>query len=141
MYQLVKVAEGLFAHMTGNCDFNTALGGDASTAGRLYYGQAPEDTAFPYVIFFAVDNRDETPTMSESSYAVSVQFSIVEEAAAGPRACLDIADKLRDRLNRSTFGITDHTMMAATVEIERGPVLDDRTYLQTCDYLIRGFED
>tara|TARA_R110000824_G_scaffold89623_10_gene219584 strand:+ start:512 stop:937 length:426 start_codon:yes stop_codon:yes gene_type:complete len=141
MYELVKVAEGLYTHMTGNSGFNTAIGGDASTAGRLYYSQAPENTTFPYVVFFAIDNRDETPTMSESSYAVRVQFSIVEESAAGPRACMDVADKLRARLNRATFGITDHTMMAATVEIERGPVLDDRTHLQTCDYLIRGFED
>jgi len=141
MYELVKVAEGLYTFMTGDAGFNTSIGGDASTAGRLYYGQAPEDTPYPYVVFFAIDNRDETPTMSESSYAVRVQFSIVEESAAGPRACMDIADKLRTRLNRATFGITDHTMMAATVEIERGPVLDDRTHLQTCDYLIRGFED
>ena len=141
MYQLVKVADGLYTYMTADAGFNTSIGGSASTAGRLYYGQAPEGTTLPYVVFFAIDNRDETPTMSESSYAVSVQFSIVEEAAAGPRACLDISDKLRARLNRSTFGITDHTMMAATVENERGPVMDDRTYLQTCDYLIRGFED
>lgn len=141
MYELVKVAEGLYSHMTGDSGFNTAIGGDGSTAGRLFYGQAQEGTAFPYVVFFAIDNRDENGTMSEAAYAISVQFSIVEEYEAGPRACLDIADKLRARLNRSTFSITGHSMMAATLETERGPVVDDRSYLQTCDYLIRGFEN
>ena len=141
MYELVKVAAGLYSHLTADSGFNTSIGGDGSTAGRLYYGQAPEDTQMPFVVFFAIDNREENSTMSAAAYAVSVQFSIVEEYAAGPRSCLDITDKLRARLNRSTFAITGHTMMAATVEIERGPTPSDRAYLQTCDYLVRGFED
>ncbi len=141
MYELVKVAEGLFSHLTGDSGFNSSIGGSDIAAGRLYYGQAQEDAAMPYVVFFAVDNREENSTMSAAAYAVSVQFTIVEEYAAGPRSCLDIADKLRARLNRSTFAITDHTMMAATLEIERGPTASDRAYTQNCDYLIRGFED
>ena len=140
MYEIVKVAEGLYAHMTGDSSFNTAIGGDASTAGRLYYGQAEDDTAFPYVVFQAIDNTQEDSTMSEAAYAVSIQFTIVEEYDAGPRACLDVADKLLAPMNRATFSITGHTMMAATLEVERGPEVDDRVYFQTCDYLIRGFE-
>jgi hypothetical protein len=83
--------------------------------------------------------KDEIPTMSEASYAVTVEFEIVETKEAGPRACMDINDKLRDRLNRQSFTITGASMLAATLGVERGPVNVDQAYVQTVDYLIRGF--
>ena len=66
-------------------------------------------------------------------------FKIVETKEAGPRACMDINDKLRDRLSRQTFTITGATMLAAALGVERGPVNVDQAYVQTVDYLIRGF--
>ena len=136
---LVPVIDGLYTHMTGDSTFNTAIGGDASTAGRIYYVTSPRKTSFPFVTYEVVSNRDEIPTMSDASYAVSVQFAIFESKAAGPRACMDINDKLKARLERATFSITSHTMMAATLEVERGPEDIDDAFFQRVDYLIRGF--
>tara|TARA_Y100001973_G_C5209184_1_gene344087 strand:- start:17572 stop:18003 length:432 start_codon:yes stop_codon:yes gene_type:complete len=136
---LVPVIEGLYSHLTGDSTFNSAIGGSASSAGKLYYGLAPKDTSFPFVAYTVTRNRDEMPVLSEASYAVTVQFVIVESREAGPRACMDINDKLRLRLDRQTFAITGLTMLAAALEVERGPVDDDEAYVQTVDYLIRGF--
>jgi len=136
---LVPVVEALYVYMTADSDFNTAIGGDASTAGSMYYSTAPNGSAFPFVVYEVTANRDELQCLSEASYAVSVTFTIFETKAAGPRACMDINDKLRTRLDRTTFSITDHTMLAATLEVERGPQDVDEAFFQQVSYLIRGF--
>tara|TARA_R110000824_G_scaffold157256_2_gene330689 strand:+ start:95 stop:523 length:429 start_codon:yes stop_codon:yes gene_type:complete len=136
---LVNVVGGLYTWLTTDSDFNTAIGGSSGVAGRLYYGLAPKGAALPLVMYEVTANRDEIPTMSEASYAVTVEFEIVETKEAGPRACMDINDKLRDRLSRQTFTITGATMLAAALGVERGPVNVDQAYVQTVDYLIRGF--
>ena len=137
---LVPVVEGIYSHLTGDSTFNTAVGGSASAAGRLFYGLAPRETDFPFCVYTVVRNRDEMPLLSEASYAVTVQLIMVESKEAGPRARMDINDKLRARLDRQTFAITGHTMLAAALEVERGPTEDDEAFVQTADYLIRGFE-
>ena len=139
MPNLVPVIEGLYSYLTADSAFNTAIGGSASGAGRLYYVTAPRQTSFPFVTHEVVSNTDEIPMMSEASYSASIGFAIYETKAAGPRACLDINDKLRERLNRQTFSITGATMMAATLEVERGPEDVDNAFFQRVDYLIRGF--
>jgi len=139
MPNLVPVIEGLYSHMTGDSTFNTAIGGSASAAGRLFYATAPRQTSFPFVTYEVMSNRDEIPMMSQASYSASVSFVIYETLAAGPRACLDINDKLRARLDRQTFSITGATMLAATLEVERGPEDVDNAFFQRVDYLIRGF--
>ena len=136
---LVPVIEALYSYLTGDSTFNTAIGGSASAAGKLYYGTVPKDTEFPFVTYEILDNRDEMPTMSEASYSMSIGFLIFESKEAGPRACLDINDKLRARLNRQTFSITGATMLAATLEVDRGPEDIDNAFFQRVDYLIRGF--
>ena len=136
---LVNVIEGLYTWMTSDSTFNTAIGGSAGSAGRLFYGLAPSKTQFPFVTYEVVQNRDELPTMSEASYAVIVRFSIWETREAGPRACMDINDKLRSRLDRQTFSITGATMLAAALEVERGPSNLEQAFSQRVDYLIRGF--
>jgi hypothetical protein len=139
MPTLVPVIEALYSYLTADSTFNTAIGGDASTAGRLFYVTSPRETSFPFVTYEVISNRDEMPLMSEASYSASVGFAIYETKAAGPRACLDINDKLRTRLNRQTFAITGATMLAATLEIERGPEDVDNAFFQRVDYLVRGF--
>mgnify|MGYP006404495023 FL=1 len=136
---LVPVIEALYSYLTGDSTFNTSIGGSSSAAGKLYYGMAPKDTEFPFVAYEILDNRDEMPTMSQASYSMSVGFLIFESKEAGPRACLDINDKLNARINRQTFSITGHTMLAATLEVERGPEDIDNAFFQRVDYLIRGF--
>jgi hypothetical protein len=136
---LTPVVEAIYAHLTGDSNFNTAIGGTASSSGRLFYGTAPKGAAFPFCVYQVTQSRDELQAMSEASYAVSVQFSIFETKEAGPRACMDINDKLRTRLNRQTFSITGHTMLAAALEVERGPQDVDEAFFQQVSYLIRGF--
>ena len=139
MPNLVPVIEALYTYLTADSTFNTAIGGTASSAGRLFYVTSPRQTDFPFVTYEVVSNRDEMPMMSQASYSASIGFAIYESKAAGPRACLDINDKLRARLNRQTFSITGATMLAATLEVERGPEDVDNAFFQRVDYLIRGF--
>ena len=139
MPNLVPVIEGLYSYLTGDSTFNTAIGGSASSAGRLYYSLAPKGTSFPYATFQVISNTDALAPMAQEAYSSTIQISIFETYEAGPRACLDINDKLRARLNRETFSITGATMMAATMAIERGPMHVDESYMQAVDYLVRGF--
>ena len=51
---LANVVIGLYDFLTADNAFNTAIGGDGSTKGRLRYSQADKNETYPYVVFHII---------------------------------------------------------------------------------------
>jgi hypothetical protein len=137
---IVDVLQGLYNHLTGNNTFNTAIGGDSSTAGRLFFGRAAKGTAYPYATYTVVSIVDDS-NMTQDGYSARVQFDIWESESAGPRACLDVCDALRAELHKETFTVTNITQMKSVLALEIAPVPDDKSWHSISDYTIAGFRD
>ena len=142
-----KVIDGLYNHLKGHSTFNTAVGGTAALAGRIYHGSAPRigesdginTMQYPYVVFFVVSST-YNDSFAKDGYSYRVQFTIMEDKEAGPRACMDVTDALRARLHRTQFTVTSHKTLAAREDVPRGPVFVDGAWQQDTDYIIEGFE-
>lgn len=134
-----NVLAGLYTHLTGDAAFNTSLGGDATTAGRLYWDLAPEGTAYPYAVMSVIASLPRD-TFTDEGFDYRIQFSIFDDADAGPKSCVTIADNLHARLHRQTFTITGHDLESAFELIRIGPVYVDGAWQVTVDYRISGFD-
>ena len=135
----VKVLDGLYAYLTADSTFNTAIGGGVATAGRLCYGHAERDTTLPFTVYQIVSSVDGD-TMQKDGYDYRVQITAYEDVEAGARAVLDIMDKLRARLHRQRFTVTDHQQMTVSEDTVRGPFREDDAWRIDADYLVKGFE-
>ena len=137
----LNIVDGIYSYLTADSTFNTAIGGTASAAGRLYHGQTPTNATptTPYVVYFIIDTVDED-SFDKDGFNISVQFSIWDTKASGARACLDTYDKLHARLHRAIVTMSNIDEMPAELDIKRGPVIDDQYWLIQADYLFRGYE-
>jgi len=133
-----NVLDGLYAYLTADSTFNTAIGGDAVTAGRLWYGHAERDTALPFCVYQIVSSVDGD-TMQTDGYEYRVQITAYEDVEAGPRATTDIMDKLRARLHRQRFAVVDQTQMTVSEDTLRGPFREDDAWRADADYLVKGY--
>ena len=139
--EIAKVTDGLYARLTADSTFNTAIGGTGSAAGRLYLDIAPHETAFPYVSFFIISGTAGMEAFDKQGYELRVQFTIWEDEDAGPRACLGVYDALHLRLHGAGFSVTDHNNMTAEQTLLLGPRKEDEVWRIDVDYFIRGHED
>lgn len=128
----VSVWNGLYTHLTGSSDFDTAVNG------RIYYGYAPNQPQLPYAVVQFVDDVPYD-TFSDDGYQTRVQVSIYGAEENGHRATMDIGDDLRARLHRQVFAVTDHEPMAAIYDQTRGPLMDDQLWRVDLDFILRGF--
>lgn len=139
---IVDVIDSLFTYLTADSTFNTALGGQSSKAGRIWFAQPKRNATFPYCFYDIIDNSAEVDTFADDSYRMRVQFTVYDTATSvkGARTVADIIDKLRARLHRARFTVTGHQQMGAALDNERGPVREEQTWRMDADYMITGWK-
>ena len=128
---------GLYTHLTGDSTFNTAVGGTASTAGRIWFGLAKAGEAMPYCVMSEVSSGT-FDTMGAAGLESRVSFQLVSDAPGGPADCVDLADKLRVRLDNATFTASGHEVLPAVLEDEVGPIRETDAWVLNIDYTIRA---
>lgn len=135
-----NVYSALWSHLTGDSDFNTSLGGNAFTTGRVYYEQqVPDEPTLPYAVMSVVDNV-WADAWDKQGYRARVQVTVWTDEDDGVVSPQTIIDELRARVHRVTFAVTGHDNMAAVIDITRGPLKEDDAFRMDADVLLRGFE-
>jgi len=138
-----EITDGIYSRLTGDSTFNTAIGGGATTAGRLHYAIAPRDPTTPFVTYNVIGGAP-IRTMADDGYELRVQFSVYGGRAAGPRAVQAVMDLLRARLDVVRFTIANHANLPALEQMPRGPMLDgdtdDALWVMYTDYLITCYD-
>jgi len=137
---LVDITTAVYDFLTGDNAFNTAIGGDASTAGRLRFSQADKNETYPYAVYHIISFNDDS-NMTNDGYKIRFQFDILESEEAGARACMDISDALRDVLSRAVYTITNHTQTQLRMDNELPPALEGTSWRQVCDYVATGLRN
>lgn len=136
--QTTDILVGLDNHLVGDSTFNDAIGGSASTEGRLWLGQAPANETLPYAVSNVIDWVDMN-AMDQDGVELRVQISVyVSRADATPDDLTDIVDDLLDRMQRTT-SITianNHVTTTPHFEVMRGPLYDDTTIRMDVDFLL-----
>lgn len=137
---LSDITIGLFDHLTADNAFNSAIGGNASTAGRLRFMLADKSETYPYCTYNIISVNDDS-NMTTDGYKIRFQFDIWESEEAGARACMDISDALRSVLSRATYSITGHSQAQMRMDNEIPPMLEGTAWRQICDYVATGTKD
>lgn len=128
--------KGLYDHLKANSSFNTSLGGGASTAGRIWYGQAKPQETLPYAVMFWV-SAENFDAFDKDGLDGTFQVSIWNTEAAGPDAVADIGDNLLARLNGVSVSATGNQIITPMVSQVRGPFLDEDAWRQDFDFRIQ----
>jgi hypothetical protein len=137
---LANVVIGLYDFLTDDNAFNTSIGGDGSTKGRLRYSQADKNETYPYAVFHVISIVSDN-VMTTDGYFIRYQFDIWESEEAGARACMDISDALRGVLSRATYTISGHSQTQMRMDNEAPPLLEGTSWRHTCDYVATGLKD
>jgi hypothetical protein len=81
-------------------------------SGRLYYGQAPDDTSLsdgPYAIFFPVSDVDDD-TFTDTMKEFYIQFSLFS-GESSPATIMDMDKDLTSMFKNKTFSATGWTVI------------------------------
>lgn len=135
--ELAKFIDGIYSWLTADSTFNTAIGGGATTAGRLRYQLAQRDETMPYCVYTLIDGVPQD-TFPKDGVEIRVQFSIYTAKSGGSRAAAVVGDKLRARLKDVHLTVTSHGTWGAEEAAARGPLLDDDAWRIDLDFLISG---
>ena len=136
--EITKVLTGLFDHLKSDSEWNTALGGTNTTAGRIWFNLADQDETLPYAVFSLVSSL-ASDSFPHDGYDLRVQIEVYESMENGPEVLLTHMDNLREHLHRHRFGVQSHDQIAAEEDIMRGPFTDGDAWRMDADYIIRGF--
>ncbi len=80
------VVEAVYARLTGDSALNTALGGSASVAGRVYHQVAIQNDAMPLLIFDVLDVQLLRSFGTTIGYQWDLHFDLYVDRAAGTAA-------------------------------------------------------
>jgi hypothetical protein len=97
-----NLTTAIYGKLSGSA-LETAIGG------RLFKGQAPEGTDYPYVVFFVASDVPER-TFTEDYENVIVQFSLFS-IASGTTEIEDIYSDLKTLYDEQSFSITGSTLI------------------------------
>ena len=136
---MTNVIDGLFSQLTGNSNFNTAIGGSASSAGRVRYGQIDDrDLAMPFAVINLVSVND-FDSFTHDGYSAMIQLSVYSDAeSSSARENNVIADKARERVHRQSITVSNHESMTSEVSQTRGPLREDNAWRTDFDLILRG---
>ena len=132
------VLEALITHLTGDSTFNTGIGGTASKAGLLNWEQVERGESMPYAVLTLIDNVADDDSFDKSGYRYRVQISLYGSETVNVADLVDLADKLRARMHRVKWTVTNHDQPHARLDIERGPTREGDARRIDHDYLIFG---
>ncbi len=129
---LARIWNGLYTQLTTASTFATLTGG------RVYFGHAPARTTVPYAVVDFVD-KVAVDTFESDGYEIRAQVTMYGTKAAGPRAMVDIADAMRDQVQRQRWVVATTEQMAAVVDVERGPTRESELWRYDADVMLTGF--
>jgi hypothetical protein len=131
-----EILTDIYSFMVADSSFNTSIGGDASTNGRLWWDKAEPDETLPYAVMTAVD-WVKANVMATDGCVLRLQVAVyVDEASSTAAALTAIIDNLLDRMQRASITITNHENTTPAFDIMRGPVYDDDTIRMDADFLL-----
>lgn len=113
-----NLTTAIFSKMSGS-DFANAIGG------RLYKGQAPDDTQFPYAVYRVVTGMPER-TFSERYENVTVQFTLVS-SASGSTEIEDMFTHLKALYDECALSITGSTLVWMRISNYTGAMREEHT--------------
>jgi hypothetical protein len=144
-----NMIEGLMTRLTADSAFNTAIGGDANTAGRIYDGAPPEAVASadaddpflsvprPFATVSVVAD-DDVLTFDGDDIDADVQIDIYADADGGAKALRTIGGDLYDRLHHASFNVTGYNGAVAQSR-SRGAIASEGRLLRlTANYNIKA---
>ena len=97
-----NLTTAIYGQLSGSA-FSSAIGG------RLFKGQAPDGTEYPYVVYLVVSDVPER-TFSEIYEDVIVQFSLFS-SASGTTEIEDMYTHLKTLYDEQPFSITGSTLV------------------------------
>lgn len=114
------------------------------TAGRLYYGRVPSDTAFPYVFMLAMPAPPSylITSAKKAIETVRVQFTIVSDKRQDFSECSTLLDALRTRFDEATltYSGSDYAGMNCKRDGASGPEPVEDRVVATQDYILTACE-
>jgi hypothetical protein len=114
MKELVK---SIYAKNTGSA-LDTLIGG------RIFYGHAPVNTPYPYVVFFRVAGRQDWTFVDKLDNPL-IQFSVFSADAESSMECLGIADAIKALYDKCNLSVTGETFLYMWLMNVVGPMEDD----------------
>ena len=119
----------------------------AAAVTDLYFTQAPQGTAYPYITYHLIDDIPDR-WFSHTSEVCRVQFSIFHQASTGsPRSTvMDIANKLMACYDDSIITVANYTCVEVTRALTRllrepGATERETVWHYAIDYFIRVSEN
>ena len=84
---------------------STGHGAYTNVAGRFYYGKAPQEATFPYIVFFDVSNINDVD-FGEEREDLLVQFNVFSQNNS-PTESETILTNLRSLFDDCSLTVTD----------------------------------
>ncbi len=138
---LANIMVGVFDHLTADSTFNTAMGGNDSTAGRIRFGSARDNETWPYTVIHVISMVPMNASVKDG-YSIRVQFSIFEKLEDdSPEDIINDYDALTARLTRTAVSAGGHETMKPRQDITRGPFRVDEAWQIDADWIYEGFEN
>lgn len=106
--------------------FNTAIGG------RVYYGEAPQEGAMPYAVYFGLPFNEEN-SFTEDLDDVSFQINVYSDLDS-PLSSGDIIEKARALLDGATLTVTGADPITLMREIQTPPWKDGDNWVSTITF-------
>lgn len=91
--------KGIYSKISGS-DFSTSIGG------RLFIGEAPQESTFPYCVYYLITNTPDD-TLMESGEEFTIQFNIFSESNSPTEAC-NIYEYLKTLYDHTSLTITGY---------------------------------
>jgi hypothetical protein len=103
---------------------NTGSALDALIGGKIFYGKAPANTLYPYVVFVRVAGSNDW-TFTETFDNPLIQFSIFSADHESSIECLNIADAVKALYDDCKLSVTGETFLYMWLANVVGPMDDD----------------
>ena len=141
------IMDAIYTRLSGDHEFNTALGGTDSAAGRIYDTEAPANrrgaepisTSVLPLCLFTLISGIPIPTFDDSDLwrmILQVDLFGIRGVTNGVKAVRDIADHLLARLDRVSLSVTGFNKVAAFNQDQGAPVIEEDVIRQTSQWLI-----
>lgn len=110
-----------------------------AVGGRLYATRAPENAAFPYIVFFLVSGFPEEAFGTRIENA-RFQFSIFSDEQWDDAESMSILTKLRSRFDFCALNFTalDYANVGMIPDTYAGPLSVDERMMIAQDYILRA---
>lgn len=105
-----KLFEGIYTY------YNANITGDI--AGDIYFEEAPQNTSFPYVVYYLISKVPEYYLDEKTFEEVIIQFSIYDDDKSASDIMTYYAELVGDFDHASSISVTGYTVLNFEREFE-----------------------